>query len=49
MENILIFSSGTSSRALIAEALLETQIKQGKNIVFYSCGIEYIERDSILY
>ena len=41
MKKILLFSSGASTRALIAEALLKIQIKQEKNILLYSCGLEY--------
>jgi len=41
MKKILLFSSGVATRALIAEALLKTQINQDKNILLYSCGIEY--------
>lgn len=41
MKKILLFSSGASTRALIAEALLKIQIKQEKNILLYSCGLEH--------
>ena len=41
MKKILLFSSGVTARALIAEALLKIQIKEDQNIVLYSCGTEH--------
>ena len=41
MKKILLFSSGAATRALIAEALLKMQIKQEKNILLYSSGLEH--------
>ena len=41
MKKVLLFSSGASTRALIAEALLKIQIKQEKNILLYSSGLEH--------
>ncbi len=45
MKKILLFSSGVATLALVAEALLKTQIKQEKNILFYSSGIEHHQQE----